>query len=106
MLQMFRNFFKSKIGIGVTLAFLIVIAIAFASSDVANTGVFGGVSGGDRVAVVGDDRIDAAELATAATNALDQARQTDPTITMQAFIAQRGLEDVLEKLLERTALAE
>src|SRR5690606_26090906 len=45
MLQSFRNFFRSKIGIVVTLAFLALIAIAFASSDVANTGTFGGIAG-------------------------------------------------------------
>ena len=106
MLQGFRKVFKSKIGLGITLAFLVLIAFAFASSDVANTGMFGGVSGGDRVAVVGDERIDAAELSLNATNALDQVRQSDPTITMQAFIAQGGLEDVLQQLLQRTALAE
>ena len=104
MLTMFRNFFKSKLGIVITLAFLGLIALAFASSDVANTSVFGGVSGGDRVAVVGDERIDAAELANAATNALDQARQTDPTITMQSFVARGGLQEVLDQLLQRTAL--
>ena len=62
MLQLFRSFFKSKVGIVVTLAFLALIALAFASMDVANTGTFGGVTGGDRVAVVGDRRIDTSEL--------------------------------------------
>jgi peptidyl-prolyl cis-trans isomerase D len=106
MIQLFRNFFKSKLGVGLTLAFLALIALAFASSDVANTSVFGGVSGGDRVAVVGDERIDAAELSMNLTNALDQARQTDPTITMQALLARGGLDDVLDQLIQRTALAE
>lgn len=106
MLQLFRNFFKSKFGVVFTLGFLALIAFAFASSDVANTSLFGGVSGGDRVAVVGDERIDAAELSTAMTNALDTARQTNPTITMQSFIAQGGLDQVLDQLLQRTALAE
>ena len=92
MLQLFRNFFKSKLGVGFTLVFLVVIAIAFASSDVANTSTFGGVSGGDRVAVVGDERIDAAELTANASNSLEQLRQTNPTMTMQAFVAQGGLE--------------
>ncbi len=45
----------------ITLGFLVLIAIAFASSDVANTNMFGGVSGGDRV-VRGNPRIDAADL--------------------------------------------
>jgi peptidyl-prolyl cis-trans isomerase D len=106
MLQLFRNFFKSKLGIGVTLAFLVVIAIAFASSDVANTGMFGGVSGGDRVAVVGDERIDASELTASAGNTLEQLRQTNPTLTMQVFVAQGGLDRVLDQLLQRTAIAE
>lgn len=106
MLQMFRNFFKSKLGVGVTLGFLALIAFAFASSDVANTSLFGGVSGGDRVAVVGSRRIDAADLEMSARNGLDQTRQTDPTMTMQAFVAQGGLDNVLDQLLRRTALAE
>ena len=106
MLQMFRNFFKSRLGIVVTLAFLALIAVAFASSDVANTGMFGGVSGGDRVAVVGDKRIDAVELSMNASNALEQVRQSNPTMTMQVFIAQGAFDNVLEQLLQRTALAE
>jgi len=106
MLQLFRNFFKSKIGIGVTLAFLVLIAIAFASGDVANVGTFGGVAGGDRVAVVGDERIDSSELSMNATNALQQVQQQNPTLTMEAFVAQGGLDDVLDQLVSRTALAE
>jgi peptidyl-prolyl cis-trans isomerase D len=106
MLMFFRNFFKSKLGVGITLAFLVVIAIAFASSDVANTGTFGGVSGGDRVAVVGDERIDASELTASAGNMLDQLRQQNPTLTMQVLVAQGGLDRVLDQLLQRTAVAE
>jgi peptidyl-prolyl cis-trans isomerase D len=105
MLQLFRNFFKSKLGVGVTLAFLVIIALAFGSSDVANTNLFGGVSGGDRIAVVGDERVDSAELRMSMTNALDEMRQTNPTLTMQAFIAQGGLKDVLDQQLNRVALA-
>ena len=106
MIQLFRNFFKSKLGVGITLGFLALIALAFASSDVANTAIFGGVSGGDRVAVVGDERIDAADLSMNMTNALEEARRTDPTLTMQAFIAQGGMDQVLDQLLQRTSLAE
>lgn len=106
MLQLFRSFFKSKFGVGLTLAFLALIAFAFASSDVANTTLFGGVSGGDRVAVVGDERIDAAELANAASSALENARRANPTMTMQAFVAQGGLENVLTQLLQRNVIAE
>ena len=106
MLTLFRSFFKSKVGVVFTLAFLAIIAVAFASSDVANTTMFGGVSGGDRVAVVGDKRIDASELNTSAGNMLSQMQQTNPTLTMQVFVAQGGLERVLDQLLQRTAVAE
>ena len=75
MISYFRKFFSSKLGLGLTLAFLGLIAFAFASSDVANTGTFGGVAGGDRVAVVGDEKIGTAELSQSVTAALDRVRQ-------------------------------
>lgn len=106
MLQFFRNMFKTKLGLLLTFAFLALIALAFATADVANTGSFGGVAGGDRVAVVGDTRISTAELTRAVNSALDRARQQDPTLSMPAFIAQGGLEQVLEQLIDRTAIAE
>lgn len=106
MISFFRKFFQSKVGVGITLAFLGLIAIAFASSDVANTGMFGGVTGGDRVAVVGERRISTSDLTTSANNALQQARAENPTLTMEAFVAQGGLDDVLDQMVSRSAIAE
>ena len=106
MIQFFRRFFQSKVGIAITLAFLALIAFAFASSDVANTGTFGGVAGGDRVAVVGDTRIDSIDLSARASDVLNNVRQQNPTLTMEAFIATGGLADVLEEMISRTALAD
>ncbi|MGB7374551.1 SurA N-terminal domain-containing protein [Pontixanthobacter sp.] len=105
MIQTFRRFFQSKIGIVATLAFLGLIAFAFASSDVANTGTFGGVAGGDRVAVVGDEKISASELSQSASGALDNLRRNNPTISMPSFIQQGGLDQVLDQLIERAALS-
>ena len=106
MLQLFRNFFKSKLGLAITLAFVALIAFAFAAMDVGNTGTFGGVAGGDRVAVVGDRTISTSDLTQNANNALEQARQQDPTLSMQGFIAQGGFEQVLDQLISRSAIAE
>ncbi|XUU60045.1 SurA N-terminal domain-containing protein [Erythrobacter sp. HA6-11] len=106
MLTFFRNFFKTKIGLGLTLAFLVLIGFAFASSDVAGTATFGGVAGGDRVAVVGEERVGTADLSSAAGRAVDQIRQQDPTITMPAFIAQGGLDEVVTQLIDRAAISE
>ncbi|MDN3645350.1 SurA N-terminal domain-containing protein [Pontixanthobacter aestiaquae] len=106
MITFFRRFFQSKIGIAVTLAFLGLIAFAFASADVSSTGTFGGVSGGDRVAVVGDEKISTSDLSRAASNAVDSMRQQNPTISMEEFIGQGGLQRVLDQVLEQTAISE
>ena len=106
MIQIFRRFFQSKIGIFATLAFLGLIAFAFASSDVANTGTFGGVSGGDSVAVVGDKKISTSEYSRSITSAVDIVRRQNPTISLPAFIEQGGMTQVLDQLIERTAIGE
>ena len=41
MISLIRSFFQSKLGVGLTLAFLALIALAFAASDLTGTG-FGG----------------------------------------------------------------
>jgi len=104
MLSAFRNFFKSKVGIVVTLSFLGLIAFAFASSDVSNSGTFGGVAGGDRIAVVGEDKIGSAELIRSTNSALDKVRQNNPTASMQAFIGQGALDQVLDQVIDRYAI--
>ncbi len=105
MLQFFRSAVKSRIGAAVAIAVLVLIALAFASGDVSNTGGFGGVAGGDRVATVGGERIDNATLSQAATSALERVKEDDPTISMKAFLANGGLEDVLSNLIDRMAIA-
>ncbi len=104
MLTFFRNFFKTKLGLGLTLAFLGLIGFAFASMDVSSTGTFGGVAGGDSVAVVGDRKIGTAELNRAANDALRQARQENPDATMQTLLADGGLERILDDLIDRYAI--
>ena len=104
MFQFFRNFFKTKIGLAISLAFLGLIALAFASADVSSTGTFGGIAGGDRVAVVGDEKISTADLVRSTNNELDRMRQQQPTITMPALLRDGGLESALESLINRAAL--
>ncbi|HAU22430.1 MAG TPA: peptidylprolyl isomerase, partial [Erythrobacter sp.] len=105
MITLIRSIFKSKIGLAITFAFIALIALAFASSDVAGTASFGGIAGGDRVAVVGDEKIGNAEFARSVSAAVDQVRRENPTVTMQQFIDQGGIDAVLEQLIDRYALA-
>lgn len=106
MLGGIRSLMKSRWGVVVTLAFLGLIALAFAGGDIANTGTFGGVAGGDRVAVVGDERIDSAELNTGMRTAFERVRQQDPTMTLQAFATAERMRQVLDELIGRVGIAE
>jgi len=105
MLQFFRKFLSSRFGAAIAIGVLILIALAFASGDVANRGRFGGVAGGDRVALVGGERIDNATLSQAATSALERAKEKDPKLSMKSLIASGGLEQILDELVDRAAIA-
>ncbi len=104
MISFIRQFFSSKLGLGLTLGFLGLIAFAFASSDVANTANLGGISAGDNVAVVGDRKIGNVDFFRTANSAVEQIRRDNPTITMPGFIAQGGLDNVLEQMIDRYAV--
>ena len=105
MLQFFRKSIHSKLGAVFALVVLVLIALAFASGDVANNGGFGGVAGGDRVATVGKDRISTSDLSQAASSALEKAKGDNPRLSMRAFLVSGGLEQVLDQMIDRTAIA-
>lgn len=105
MLGFFRKFFNSRFGVGVTLAFLVLIAIAFASADVTG-GRFGGVTGGEIVAHVGRSKIGTADVQQTAQAAFENARQKEPTLTIQQFFGQGGLDDLIGGMIERVAVSE
>ena len=104
MISIFRKFFSSKIGAGIALAVLVVIAIAFASGDIAGMRSSGGIAGSNAVATVGGQDIDAADLQQGATRALNRVKQQEPTATMKLLVAQGGVTQVLSDLIDRTAL--
>ena len=106
MIQFFRSFLGSKVGIIIALLFLGLIAFAFAAADISGSSTFGGISGGDRVAVVGKSKVSASDLEASVRSEFDQARQQNPTLTMEGFLAEDGLTQVLQSLLDRTAIAE
>ena len=106
MINFFRSFFQSKLGLALTIGFLVLIALAFASADVSTTGTFGGLSGTNNVAVVGDEEITTADLRQSTDNALRQVQANEPTLSMEQFIEDGGLTQVLDTLLDRVAVSE
>ncbi|MDE2403952.1 MAG: SurA N-terminal domain-containing protein [Sphingomonadales bacterium] len=106
MLELFRKFFNSTLGIGLTLGLVGLIALAFAAADISSSNSFGGIGGGDRVATVGGQKISTSELSKALSSGLDQARRENPQVTMRAFVAGGGLRQVLDAIVDRTAIAE
>lgn len=106
MLNFFRKMTKSKFGVVAAAAFLLLILISFAGSDVASSGKFGGVAGGDRAAIVGSRRVSISELSQAATNAVEQVKREHPTASMKMFLAQNGLATVLDQIIDSAAIAE
>jgi peptidyl-prolyl cis-trans isomerase D len=106
MIKLIRKFITSKIGVFATLAFLVVIALAFGLSSVSNQGSFGGVSGADQVAIVGGSKISTSELSRAVTQNLNLARQRQPTITMESFVANGGFDQALQQVIDTAAFSE
>ena len=104
MLQFFRNMFKSSLGLGIAIAFLVLIVGGFAASDVASN-LVSGVSDGARIAKVGSQSITSNEVVRQAQQAVEIARQDNPKVTMRDFLAQNGLSQVIDQMVDRTAIA-
>lgn len=101
MLSLFRNFFQSKIGLPIFIGFLVVVGVAFAMADVSGSFSLNGLTGDDKVVVIDGESVSAAELAAAANDGLDRARQQNPALTMAEFVEQGGLDSELDLMIDR-----
>jgi len=103
MLNFFRSFLKSKVGALIGLLVLGVIAIAFASGDIAGFNSASGGGAGSSVATVGGESVSADALDQGAKRALERVKQQTPTATMTQLLAEGGLEQVLNSLIDGAA---
>ncbi len=104
MITFIRSLINSRWGAVVALAFIGMIALAFALGDVTGSNSFGGLSGGN-VASVGDRKIALGEFNDAMDNRLRAERKDNPTLDMARFVEGGGLDSTLEQLVNRYALA-
>ncbi|HET6526218.1 peptidylprolyl isomerase [Sphingopyxis sp.] len=102
MITAIRAMFSSTIGKFLALAFVVLVGVAFALSDVTGNSTFGGI-GGANVAKVGSENIGVGELRERVRQTYNQARQDQPGLTMAAFVESGGLDQVLDQLVEGSA---
>lgn len=99
MLNALRSLSKSKFGVVLLGLFLAAIAAGFVLADIQNVGVPGS-STGDNAARVGRTSISQADLRQRVQRAYEAARRQDPALTIQTFVAQGGVEAVLNRMID------
>ncbi len=104
MITFFRRLFNSRWGAIFAIVFVALIAVAFALGDVTGSGSFGGLGQGN-VAKVGRQNIAVSELRDSVDNRLRAERRQNPTLDIGRFVESGGLDDTLEQLINRYALA-
>ena len=105
MLSGIRKAINSKVGLIITFVALGVIALAFALSDINMTAPGGTTAqASGQVAQVGNIAITEQSLQERMRNAVETLRRENPTLTMSQFVAQGGLDQVLEQMINGIAL--
>src|SRR3982751_3336814 len=103
MLNMFRNFTKSRVGLIVVFLVLGVIALAFAAGDV--TGLSGSGGAKSKVPAKGGSRqITDAGVSAEIDRFLKARRAEGQNVTMEQFLGGRGLEMMLDQLIDVASL--
>lgn len=105
MLTFLRRALFSTAGKIIALLLLVVIAVAFALGDINNLTGNGGPSGGALVQV-GGRKLNEADLQARLKDALDRARERQPTLDMTQFVAMGGFDQVLDDVVNRMVLEE
>jgi peptidyl-prolyl cis-trans isomerase D len=105
MLASFRKAANSRFGLAFFMGFIVLMMLAFASSDISNYfGGFGNASSSETVASVDGDEITADELRRTAGSALDNVRRQNPAATMNQLVASGALDRLLTSLIDSKAL--
>lgn len=103
MLSFFRRLVHSRVGVLVTLAFLVMIALAFAAGDV--RGLMGDRAiAGNQVAKIGGSAIGEAELMRRVQSDVQRLRAEQPEMSVAAYVNGGGLTSTLERLVTTYAL--
>ena len=87
------------------MAFVAVIAIAFASSDI-TSGAFGGISGSQTIAVVGEENVTTSEFRREINGAYSTVRQSNPNLSLPAFLTEDTVDQIFNRLANGYVISE
>lgn len=105
MITFFRNIFSSKIGLFLTMCFVGLIAVAFASADVTGSGAFGGVTGSGTAAKVGDSKLTTSELNQSINNAFRSEQRENTGLDLKTYVEGGGFDGILDRLINSFSIA-
>ncbi len=105
MITFFRNIFSSKIGLFLTMCFVALIAVAFASADVTGSGAFGGVTGSGTAAKIGDSKLTTSELSQSINNAFRAEQRENTGLDLKTYVEGGGFDGILDRLVNSFSIA-
>lgn len=108
MLQFFRRFLGSKTGAFIALAFLAIIAVAFAAGDITGSGGLSslGSGTGGNAAKAGGSALSSGEVQSRVQRVFEQERRNNPSLQIGDFISQRAVEQIFDQLVAGIAVNE
>ncbi|HVJ00039.1 MAG TPA: SurA N-terminal domain-containing protein [Sphingomonas sp.] len=105
MLGFFRKLTSSRIGLIVTFAVLIIIALAFAAGDVTGLGHTPGGMTPTSVATVGNTSIGESALRDRVQQDLNNYRQQQPSLDITTYVEGGGLDGSLSRMIDGVAFS-
>ncbi|APG62616.1 hypothetical protein LPB140_07255 [Sphingorhabdus lutea] len=104
MIKSIRSMFSSKLGTFLALAFVVLIAFAFALSDVSGSGSFGGLGGGN-AAKVGSEKVAIGDLNKQVRYDFERERQNGYEGDLASFVELGGFDRTLDGIIARMTMA-
>lgn len=108
MILFFRRLINSKLGAFIGIAFLALVAFAFAAGDITGSGFsgFSGFGSGGKVAQAGGRSLSETDLQSRVQRAFEQQRRETPGLTIEQFLAAGAVEGIAGQLISAMSIME
>ena len=104
MISFFRRLIGSKVGAGLALVFLALVAFAFAAGDINNLGgSFGGLGGGSATKI-GDTSLTEQDITQRVQGVFEQQRRENPGLRIGDFLAMGAVPSIYDQLVAGLSL--